>query len=115
MARLSLGFASYECGSVAGLVMMLVTVAWEPASWRTMLPQKFSAATTLIELEDEYEDAVEGAAADALTIGVSPNAATVARRTGARSRRIGGLLAPWSFMARSCIAVLTGFVSARLF
>ena len=30
-----------------GLVMMLTTSAWVPPSWETMLPQKFSAATTL--------------------------------------------------------------------
>jgi hypothetical protein len=30
------------------LLMKLVTVAWEPPRWAEKLPQKFSAATTLI-------------------------------------------------------------------
>src|SRR4029077_4855061 len=47
MARPSDAVGSYAWGSVCGLMMMLRTVACEPASWAAMLPQKFSVATTL--------------------------------------------------------------------
>src|SRR5258708_39967310 len=46
--RASSAVGSYSCGSASGLVMMLDTTASGPASWRVMLPQKFSATATRI-------------------------------------------------------------------
>ncbi len=109
MARLSLGFASYECGSVAGLVMMLVTATWEPPSWRTMLPQKFSAATTVIEADDvdRIEDgATDRVAADAIARGASTTPATATRNAAVRRHPRGERAAP-RFLARAGIAVLS--------
>src|SRR5665213_2484422 len=45
-ARASEGVASYSCGSVLGLEMMLCTVTLSPPSCAARLPHKFSAATT---------------------------------------------------------------------
>src|SRR5262245_20150614 len=46
MVRASAGVASESCGSVSGLVMMVITFTRFPPSWAAMEPQKFSAATT---------------------------------------------------------------------
>src|ERR1035438_8544611 len=47
MASASRASDSYKCGSELGSVMIEVTSAWSPPIWAAMLPQKFSAATTL--------------------------------------------------------------------
>jgi len=64
---------------------MLVTVACEPASCLTMLPQKFSAATTLMRVVGPAFGAVVGDAP--ATLGTERRArrpATTATRAGRR-------------------------------
>jgi len=46
------------------LVMMLTTCAWTPPIWLAMLPQKFSAATTLTTRPPGGEERVVSAVAD---------------------------------------------------
>ena len=48
MARPSAAVDSYSCGSASGLLMTLTTLACVPPSCSARLPQKFSAATTLM-------------------------------------------------------------------
>src|ERR1700691_6281061 len=55
----------YSCGSVFGSVMILVTLTWIPPIWETKLPQKFSAATTLMTGPEEDPDAVRAAGGSA--------------------------------------------------
>src|SRR5215471_14348387 len=47
IARESLALVGYRCGSAFGSVTTLSTFARLPPIWAAMLPQKFSAATTL--------------------------------------------------------------------
>jgi hypothetical protein len=48
-----------------GLLITLVTVAWSPPSWPTRLPQKFSAATTTILVDEPGPAPLEVSAAGA--------------------------------------------------
>src|ERR1700732_2278606 len=61
MVRASAAVASYECGSVWGLVMIEVSVTLVPPSCAAIEPQKFSAATTVILPPEAADDALPGA------------------------------------------------------
>src|ERR1019366_7419329 len=81
MVMASWAVGSYACGSVFGLVMMLVTATWLPPSWLAMLPQKFSVATTASRWL-----AIDGGLGAALVL----QPASVAAVTAAKTRSAAG-------------------------
>src|SRR6476469_9419981 len=77
---------SYECGSVLGVTMMLLTATFSPPSCAAMLPQKFSAAATWTLPDDDADGELPDPPQPARI--TAPTSATVA------ARRNGDLIQP---------------------